>query len=126
MLDRAAIKTLGSKKQPMFKKKACKSLKKRTGDTSFSVRKLMLNMKNFTKMRVGIKAGIYLSNVFHYLIRYVFDVLINLFMFNDCPKCDCIRSKHVKMVMKRNNNLHELTKNSIIPVHSPIRNDNYQ
>lgn len=77
-------------------------------------------------MRVGIKAGIYIAAVLDYLVEDIFDIALNVIASDDSPKINFIRSHHLRMVMKCDNDLDKITKDVIIPIFSPKRNDDYE
>lgn len=88
----------------------------------FPIRKLISDLKNFTKMGVGIKTGIYFASVLDYLVKNVFYKVINCPLFNDCIEDYLmIRSRHLRIVLNSDNDLNELTKYSILPIYSPQR-----
>lgn len=78
-------------------------------------------------MSVGVKTGIYFSAVLDYLVKNVFDKVINCPPFNDCAEDNLmIRSRHLRIVLNSDNDLNELTKYSILPIYSPQRNYDYK
>jgi len=125
--SKKAAKHLACKEQTTHKKKVLKSLKARIGCVLFPVRKLIIDLKNYTKMSVGIKAGIYFASVLDYLVKNVFYKAINGPPFNDCTDDKLmIRSRHLRIVLNSDTYLNELTKYSILPIYSPQRNYDYK
>jgi len=77
-------------------------------------------------MRVGIQTGIYLAAVLEYLVKEVFDIALNSLEAEYSPTCNVIRSEHLRIVMKGDEELSELTKHTIIPTSPKKRNELYQ
>lgn len=77
-------------------------------------------------MRVGIKTGIFLAAVLEYLVKEVFDISLNSLEADFSPICNIIRSQHLRIVMKGDEELRELTKHAIIPTSPKKRNVLYR
>jgi len=94
-------------------------MREKIGGIVFPVRQLVRELKVYTKMRVDVKSGIYLAAVLEYLVKEVLELSPNALETPSSSDSNAIRSKHVRLIMKGDRELNQLTKHATIPIHSP-------